>query len=56
MPHSPPRKLRVLALHSFRTSAAIFQEQLQRAGLDKELEDLLDIVRAIPVCLSFSSS
>ncbi|KAL4421601.1 hypothetical protein ABPG75_010892 [Micractinium tetrahymenae] len=44
MPQSPPRKLRMLALHSFRTSAAIFQEQLKRAGLDKELEDLLDLV------------
>ncbi|KAL6771888.1 hypothetical protein ACKKBG_A28170 [Auxenochlorella protothecoides x Auxenochlorella symbiontica] len=37
------RKLRVLAFHSFRTSSRIFQEQMQRVGLDKELEDLIEV-------------
>lgn len=55
MPHSPQRKLRVLALHSFRTSAAIFQEQLKRAGLDKELADLLDLVSAPHLCFKYAS-
>lgn len=42
----PPRRLRLLSLHSFRTSAAIFREQLQRAGLDRELEAMgADLVR-----------
>ena len=43
---APAQRLRVLALHSFRTSGRIFQQQMQRAGLDKELADLLDIVSA----------
>ncbi|DBA87420.1 TPA: hypothetical protein ACH3X1_004466 [Trebouxia sp. C0004] len=38
------RKLRVLALHSFRTSGKTFALQMNRAGLDKALQDLLDIV------------
>jgi len=45
-PLSPPRrKLRLLALHSFRTSAAIFREQLRRSGLDESLADLVELVR-----------
>lgn len=40
-----PRKLRVLALHSFRTSAAIFKQQLLLSQLDKNLEDLIEVVR-----------
>jgi hypothetical protein len=38
------RKLKVLALHSWRTSGKIFTEQMLRAGLDKSLADLVDIV------------
>lgn len=70
------RKLRVLAFHSFRTSAKIFQQQVRscwrgsslrkrasvipidahfnfvyvqmsRVGLDKDLEDLLDVRRGL---------
>lgn len=37
------RRLRVLATHSFRTSGKIFSEQMQRAGLDKALEDLIEV-------------
>lgn len=40
-----PRRLRILALHSFRTSGRTFQLQLQRAGLDRELAELADVVR-----------
>ncbi|KAK9813275.1 hypothetical protein WJX72_011766 [[Myrmecia] bisecta] len=40
------RKLRILALHSFRTSGTIFQEQMRRAGLDTALEDLVEIIYA----------
>lgn len=43
MPHPPPRKLRILALHSFRTSGATFREQLRRGGLDEALADLIDL-------------
>jgi len=32
-PPPPPPELRILALHSFRTSASIFEDQLRRAGL-----------------------
>ncbi len=39
------RKLRVLALHSFRTNAQIFQDQFLMAGLDKSLSDLWEPVR-----------
>eukprot|EP00884_Botryococcus_braunii_P001937 jgi/Botrbrau1/11744/Bobra.0195s0070.2 len=38
------KRLRVLALHSFRTSAKIFIEQMRRAGLDAAIGDLVDIV------------
>ncbi|MEW5312156.1 MAG: hypothetical protein WDW38_003804 [Sanguina aurantia] len=41
---TPGRKLRCLALHSWRTSASIFQQQLARARLQDKLSDLLDIV------------
>lgn len=37
-------KLRVLALHSFRTSGRIFQQQLQLSKLDQLLGDLLEFV------------
>lgn len=43
--HHPRKRLRVLALHSFRTSGAIFAEQQRRAGLDAALADLIDVVR-----------
>lgn len=36
-------RLRILCLHSFRTSGRIFQEQLQRAGLDRQLADLVEL-------------
>ncbi|KAL4854860.1 NADPH-dependent aldo-keto reductase [Chlorella vulgaris] len=39
----PKAKLKILATHSFRTSAAIFKEQLQRSGLDKALDDLIEL-------------
>ncbi|KAG2501437.1 hypothetical protein HYH03_001220 [Edaphochlamys debaryana] len=39
-----PRKLRVLCLHSFRTSARIFEQQLTRPGLLPALTDLVDLV------------
>lgn len=39
------RKLRVLCLHSWRTSGAIFQQQWQRAKLLDGLADLLELVR-----------
>lgn len=32
-PPPPPKRLRILALHSFRTSASIFEDQLRRAGI-----------------------
>ncbi|KAG7668897.1 hypothetical protein Ndes2526B_g00612 [Nannochloris sp. 'desiccata'] len=38
------RKLKILALHSFRTSAAIFKEQLRRSGLLQALDDLIELV------------
>lgn len=38
------RKLRVLALHSFRTSGDIFRQQVKLSGLDEKLEDLIEIV------------
>ncbi|PSC70237.1 low CO2-induced aldose reductase isoform B [Micractinium conductrix] len=41
--HHPRKRLRVLALHSFRTSGAIFAEQQRRAGLDAALADLIDV-------------
>ncbi|KAK9801874.1 hypothetical protein WJX73_005674 [Symbiochloris irregularis] len=37
------RKLKLLALHSFRTSAEIFAQQMQRAGLDTALQDLITV-------------
>jgi hypothetical protein len=39
-----PKKLRVLCLHSWRTSADIFIAQWRRAGLDAALADLLELV------------
>lgn len=42
---SPP-KLRVLCLHSWRTSGDIFLAQWRRAGLDVALADLVELVRA----------
>lgn len=39
-----PKKLRVLCLHSWRTSADIFIAQWRRAGLDVALADLLELV------------
>eukprot|EP00891_Asterochloris_glomerata_P007178 jgi/Astpho2/7178/fgenesh1_pg.00113_%23_20_t len=36
-------KLRILALHSWRTSGSIFIEQMRRAGLDKALADMVEI-------------
>ena len=38
-------KLRVLALHSFRTSDQIFKDQFLISGLDKTLSDLWEPVR-----------
>lgn len=38
------KKLRCLALHSFRTSSKIFQEQISRSKLDKKLGDLVELV------------
>jgi hypothetical protein len=40
------RRLRVLCLHSWRTSGAIFKEQFERAGLGQALEDLVEMVGA----------
>ncbi|GAX72970.1 hypothetical protein CEUSTIGMA_g424.t1 [Chlamydomonas eustigma] len=40
----PGRKLRVLALHSFRTSSKIFQAQFIRAKLGLATEDLVEVV------------
>lgn len=37
-------KLRVLALHSFRTSDQIFKDQFLISGLDKTLSDLWEPV------------
>ena len=37
-------RLKVLALHGFGTSGAIFKKQVQRAGFDESLTDLLDLV------------
>lgn len=37
------RKAKILALHSFRTSGAIFKDQLQRSGILQDLEDLIEI-------------
>lgn len=37
------RKLRILALHSFRTNAAIFEKQLRLAGLLKEIENVAEV-------------
>jgi hypothetical protein len=42
---SNSRKLRVLCLHSWRTSARIFKLQWQRSGLYEQLSDLLELVR-----------
>lgn len=41
---TPPAKLRVLCLHSWRTSADIFIAQWKRAGLDVALADLVELV------------
>lgn len=41
-----PKKLRVLCLHSWRTSGDIFVAQWRRAGLDAALADLLELVSA----------
>jgi len=38
-------KLRLLCLHSYRTSAAIFKQQMKRGGLHDTLADLADMVR-----------
>lgn len=43
--HTGRKKLRVLCLHSWRTSGDIFQAQWKRSGLDVALADLLDLVR-----------
>ncbi|KAG2432218.1 hypothetical protein HXX76_009137 [Chlamydomonas incerta] len=37
------RRLRILCLHSFRTSGKIFEEQLQRAQLTEALGDMLEL-------------
>mmetsp|Transcript_4027 Transcript_4027/g.10029 ORF Transcript_4027/g.10029 Transcript_4027/m.10029 type:complete len:298 (-) Transcript_4027:173-1066(-) len=42
--HGPNRKLRVLCLHSFRTSASIFKQQMAKARLDASLADLVELV------------
>jgi hypothetical protein len=39
-----PRKLRVLCLHSWRTSGDIFKQQFRRVNLDVALADLMDFV------------
>jgi hypothetical protein len=40
----PARRLKVLALHSFRTSANIFRQQFLRAKLVENLGDLVEMV------------
>ncbi|KAG1671066.1 hypothetical protein FOA52_000737 [Chlamydomonas sp. UWO 241] len=40
----PPRKLKLLALHSFRTSARIFKDQFERAKLGPQTRDLVEVV------------
>lgn len=40
---APPR-LRILLLHSFRTSAAIFKEQIRRSGLQRPLNEVADLI------------
>lgn len=42
MPLAP--QLRILMLHSFRTSGAIFQEQVRRSGLQKPLNEAAELV------------
>jgi len=37
------RKLRILALHSFRTNSTIFETQLKLSGLLKEVENVADV-------------
>eukprot|EP00890_Picochlorum_soloecismus_P004374 jgi/Picsp_1/4938/NSC_02302-R1_protein len=37
------RKLRILALHSFRTNASIFEKQLRLSGLLREIENAADV-------------
>ncbi|KAK9843632.1 hypothetical protein WJX81_000221 [Elliptochloris bilobata] len=44
------RRLRILALHSFRTSGKIFSEQMKLAGLDAKLADLIDLVYVNAPC------
>lgn len=44
MMDAPQKKLRVLCLHSWRTSGDIFIAQWKRAGLDVALADLLELV------------
>lgn len=41
-----PCKARILAVHSFRTSGSIFEQQMKRAKLDARLADLVEIVYA----------
>eukprot|EP00877_Chromochloris_zofingiensis_P004961 jgi/Chrzof1/14466/Cz09g03290.t1 len=43
MTEQPQRKLRILALHSFRTSAETFKEQFRRAKLDTSISDLVEL-------------
>lgn len=38
------KKLRVLCLHSWRTSGKIFQQQFRRVQLDVALSDLIEFV------------
>ena len=46
---APPlvHPMRILMLHSFRTSGAIFQEQVRRSGLHKPLNEVADLVGAL---------
>lgn len=39
-----PKRLKLLCLHSFRTSGKIFQEQFKRSGLDTALSDIAELV------------
>ncbi len=43
-PLMPP--MRILMLHSFRTSGDIFQEQVRRSGLHKPLNEIANLVGA----------
>lgn len=43
IPSAAPR-MRILMLHSFRTSGAILKEQVRRSGLQKPLNEVADLV------------